>query len=268
LDELAAAFEALGMTPENPAVAQLMKMHEMFSKNKELFLGVEALSKGLVTLSKLGALDADTFAAINTTAMDMFRRIQDVVHRSGGTHKDALRAMVPYLAQARRAAKEYGYELDAGTQELIDQAEEYGLLQPEARTMTEILESGFDRIGNSVDRLVSLLEDAFERMGWLNDEANNFPGFPDLPGPPDPDPNPDDGRPRTQGSGMNSGGVRTLAERTARPAYTAAPAAADIVPNWGTHKTVLVADGRVLAEVLLPYTADAAKQFGVGSRKK
>jgi TP901 family phage tail tape measure protein len=182
IDALIAKYEELGLTSNNAGLQQLIHMRQMYTANKELFDSVDALKSGLVVLSKMGALNSTTFASMGEQGMAMFRRIQGAVAAVGGSHEDALRPMVPWLAEMRRAASEYGFELDKGTQELIDQATELGLLKPEAKSATQVMLEGFDKVADAVERLGEMLEIAFRNMGMLNGEVARFPGVPTVPG--------------------------------------------------------------------------------------
>lgn len=177
-ETLSKSFKDLGMAPESPVLTAMMKLFDMFSKNEALFTGIDALTNGMIALSKIGGLTTDTFDAIAKQGVDMFRRVQSVVSQAGGSHADALRPFLPWLAEMRNAAKEYGFVLDDTTQQMIDQAIELGLLKDPARTTTEVMETGFDNVNQSLMRMIDLLETAFERLGLLADEASNFPGIP------------------------------------------------------------------------------------------
>jgi hypothetical protein len=186
LDALVKGYTDLGVEADNAAVKELLRMRSMMTGNEKLFAGVSALSQGLITLSKLGALNVDVFNSVAQQGVDMFRRMQGVVASAGGTHADALRPFVPWLAEMRRAAKEYGFVLDATTQEMIDQAEELGMLKPEAKSTAEVMEAGFNKVVASLDKLIGRLETVLETLGYIGTAVSDLPdvdvGTPTVPG--------------------------------------------------------------------------------------
>ena len=160
LAALVKGYDDLGIKSDSTAVNELIAMQAMYDKNKSLFDAIDANTQGMIALSRLGGLTAETFDGITAQVTDLFRITQGEVEKMGGTHKDALRPFVGFLAQAEADAKKYGYQLDATTQQMLDQARELGLLGPTALTQSEIMEAGFDKVDASIQRMILSLDAA------------------------------------------------------------------------------------------------------------
>lgn len=186
IDALIEGYEDLGIKSDNAAMRALMAMRTMYTENKQLFDGISATTQGMIALSKLGGLTAQAFGAIGESMVALFRRTQSAVQQAGGTHTDALRPFVHWLAEAEYAAQKYGYALDATTQEMIDQAREAGILGERAQTEAEIMEEGFDEVNQSLARMIDSLDRFIGRLDAVAGGINNLPD-PTInwPAPPD-----------------------------------------------------------------------------------
>jgi len=185
IDALAKGYKDLGIETDNAGMKALLGLRSMYTANKQLFDGISATTQGMIALSKLGGLTSEAFTAIGDSMVALFRRTQSVMEQTGGTHKDALRPFVQYLAEARHASEEYGYVLDDTTAEMIRQAEELGLLGDEAATEAEVMKDGFDKVNESLGRMISSLDNFIGRLDGLAAGINGLPDpnitWPDMP---------------------------------------------------------------------------------------
>lgn len=195
LDTLIAAWDTLGLSSENAAVKELARYRQMMTSNQALFSGVSALHQGVVALSYMGGLTQDTFNTLQTQGLAMYTRMQSAAEQAGGTTVDALRPMVPWLTAMRDAAEEYGLELDANTQMLIDQAMELGLLKPKAETTAEIMEAGFADLKEVLGGVRDVLAELRLLLQGLTTQPHTItvgyniptpPTVPGVPAPPEP----------------------------------------------------------------------------------
>jgi len=183
---LVKGYDDLGISADNAGVKALIGMRNMYTANKALFDGIGATTQGMIALSKLGGMTAGAFHDIQESMIALFRRTQSVMEQTGGTHKDALRPFVAYLAEAEYLAKKYGYALDETTQTMVDQARELGLLGDEAETEADIMKEGFNQVNQSLLNMISSLDRFISR---LDSAAGGIAGMPSpnivWPEPPD-----------------------------------------------------------------------------------
>lgn len=213
IDALIEGYETLGIETDNAGMKALIAMRSMYTANQQLFDGIGATTQGMIALSKLGGLNAETFRAIGDSMVALFRRTQSAVEQAGGTHIDALRPFAQYLAEARHAAKEYGFALDETTQEMIRQAEEMGILGEEAESEAEIMERGFQEVTAAIRDMIGALDGFIGRLGGVAGAINSLPQpniqFPDMPDYTMPDWQPPDYTMPSYATDYSGGGVST-----------------------------------------------------------
>ena len=260
LDKLIKAWEQLGITSNNAALNQLTMYRGMMNNNTALFSGVSALADGTLALSNMGGMTAEVFASLGQQGWEMYSRMQSAAEQAGGTTIDALRPMVPWLTAMRDAANEYGFELDAGTQELINQATQLGILKPAALTTADIMKLGFEGLRNVMEDVKTIIEKIGIALGALprstdlavNVNTNYIPGTGRPPEPDDYTPPP------------GPGGPSTSADYWSSNAAASAPSFSADVPATGVARsdmtvTLVMPDG----DVLLRQVVKAGKRRGM-----
>jgi hypothetical protein len=118
--------------------------------------GAEGLKMALEGLANAGYLTAQSFAAFGQQADAAFRQAL----AGGASNEQALQTIAPLLGSIISASRNYGIEIDANTQALIDQAKAAGISFP-----TEPLE-----------KVAGLLELIAEKMGATADEIGRATG--------------------------------------------------------------------------------------------
>ncbi len=106
------------------------------------------------------------FEGVATSAFDQARQAaldQGLTTEQANTQ--ALQAIAPLLQQLVQAASAYGFELDAGTQALLEQARAAGVAFPT---------SPVDRMVGAVERLVDVLGKAFGVSTALGESFDNY----------------------------------------------------------------------------------------------
>lgn len=163
LDSLIQAYKDLGIETENVALKTLMFQRDLRNAIPELVDGVGALAEAMLASSNLGLFagpdGASAFADFEAQANAMYERIKAKAIEMGGTSTDALLPMVPMLKAIVEASKEYGFEIDANTQALIDQATKAGMMGDEVMGTNDILMAGFAAL---IEALGGDVPDAFK----------------------------------------------------------------------------------------------------------
>lgn len=95
----------------------------------------DAVNGMLATTAKLGLMTQERFNEMGASTTANFERLVELT----GNETDALLLMAPSLVSLRDLAEEYGFELDAGLQALIDQGEEAGVVGARQETTNEIM---------------------------------------------------------------------------------------------------------------------------------
>lgn len=203
-DALRPAFEALQKQLEESgygeaAAAIFGPIQQQFTlANDAMFRGAAEAAQGYADILKSAVNTAmpitiDQFRAFGGVATDSFNQARDSALALGLTTEEAqtqaLLAISPLLGQLVQAAAAYGFELDAGTMALIEQAKAAGVAFPT---------SPVDRMVGAVERLVAVLEKAFGVSTALGNSFDSFSA-----------PEPGSGVPRDPHSypGFASGGI-------------------------------------------------------------
>lgn len=265
------AYESLGIPIDNVALKALAMQSQLLEKNPQILAGINGLSQGLTALSNLGALNPETFAAMQRTAMDMFTRIQGEVAAMGGSQKDALLPMQQYLRDAEKAAKQLGVPLDANTQMLIDQSKELGIWKDNAIDPMEDMTNATRELAKAIREMIDELKNLpnlttteIRTKYTREDETGDGP---------------------RRGFAGGSGGVRDfgrgtevvlhgrervqteeqmLAEREALINDGAASrVTGSSVTTSGTTTVLIDLDGRRIAEAVVPHIPSALNRSGV-----
>jgi len=146
LDALIVAQEGYGITSENAAVQQLVRYRELADANRPLIDAAGALNETMLALSSIGALNADTLAAMEDQGMRTYNRLID----AGFTENESLAQMGDWLGTVKESHERLGIPIDENTQKLIDQATQQGILKDKALDTNSILIDGLAAIIKAV----------------------------------------------------------------------------------------------------------------------
>jgi hypothetical protein len=116
--------------------------------------GLGAITSAFGALIELGLKPTqEDFQALTETAFTAFTTMQE----QGASGKQALLAIGPTLAMIRDNAIQFGFAIDANTQSLIDQAVEAGVLGEAQMSTNEVMQTGFENVGNAINRLIETM---------------------------------------------------------------------------------------------------------------
>jgi hypothetical protein len=146
----------------NEAFDFLSKMANMAADSVQgpLVDSIEGAHKALTGLHASGLLTQSMFTGIVDTAM----QAHDEIVNAGGDGDAALAAMQPTLQTIWQLQQQFGYEVDASTQKLIDQAEKAGIVGEKQM-------SAADRTARSMDKVATILEAMAKAMGVIIPKA-------------------------------------------------------------------------------------------------
>lgn len=121
------------------------------------------LNTMFTTFNNLGILNQQTFSSLE----NIFQRIFKEFNKDGKISRAEMTAMLPTLAQMRSLAAQYGFELDAATQAMIDLAIERGQLPEEMPVdpMVRFADVIENKLIPAIDRFSTALENA---LGIVN----------------------------------------------------------------------------------------------------
>jgi hypothetical protein len=146
------------------------------------------LGSALSAFQNQGLLSQDLFADLTSGISESFFTLEAL--GKGGL--DAARLMQPGLQSIFQLQKDFGFEVDANTQKLLDFAESSGLIGDEFRPAAELMVDGINQVIDRLDVLIQTLggdlPDASLRGGRSMDRNLNpgGPKTPSLPSVPDP----------------------------------------------------------------------------------
>jgi TP901 family phage tail tape measure protein len=152
--EVSSEFERIG------TVMDLMNSGPI----QKVINGLEGVGQTVTAVGNLGLLTADQFELFGNTAQTAFNKLVT----SGLTSEEAIAALAPQLQQLNDLQEQYGFELDANTQDLLDMAIAQGAVADKGLTTNDILIKGFESVLNVMNRLIEALGGvpvAFD--GWI-----------------------------------------------------------------------------------------------------
>ena len=152
LDELVRRQQLLGIEGD-AAFNKLIQFRSLVQTNRELVDGFGGLTQVMAGLNNIGAMNLETFELLTQQGSGMYEELT----AAGFDHNQALGVMAGYLTEVRDTAAQYGYELSDATQELIDQAEEAGIITEAQRDMHDIMED-----------VVNVLKDIRDGFGFVS----------------------------------------------------------------------------------------------------
>jgi TP901 family phage tail tape measure protein len=216
IDAINTAQQQLGITETNLAFEELGHFRDRVNQNKTLVSSAEALNEETLALSQIGALNADSLAAVERQGL----RTYDKLREAGFTEQEALAMEAEWLQTIAQAHMQLGIPVDENTARLIEQADQYGLLQRNGQSMTSILKDGFTSVTDAINHLIETLGGVPNRVQSISDALRNIPSHipvdidlnaPDVPGIWNPDGHDLDQAP---GFADGSGGLRNFGRET------------------------------------------------------
>ena len=164
IDALIAAQEVLGVTSENVALQALANFQSRISENAQLVTAVESLDDTMLALSRTGALNEETLAAMERQGLRMFEKLI----AAGFTENEALLMMADSVRLMMSAHEKLGIPIDENTKKLIKQMEEAGALESKQKT-------GWAAVESAINRVVGKLDEMISRILGVNQGLQNVP---------------------------------------------------------------------------------------------
>lgn len=155
LKKLRENFERLGVQVPD-ALAKMFRMQDLISANQDILNTIEGVRLALEGLGNIGALSVQDITNAATVLTDQFNQLI----AKGFSEQEALAAIAPALDTLAKLAAQYGVELDANTQRLIEQARQQGLLGQEA---TNVQNMQVVLLSQIVELLGGQIPDAIKR---------------------------------------------------------------------------------------------------------
>lgn len=152
--------------------ARLGEMMEILAQEglQRVLTRLEGMAAAIQAVGDMGLLTADQLDAFGDRTDRAFKKLV----KGGLTGQEALAALAPQLQLLNDLAEQYGIEIDANTQALIDEAKELGLVTEKGLTTEDILVKGFDRILVVLNALLEALGGVpilFDDMGAAAEDA-------------------------------------------------------------------------------------------------
>jgi len=138
LDQIILAQEEMGIEA-GTAIQELLRIREVEQAHKGLWLAIDGNLAVLNALASTGSLTQEAMMDAGQKAKNYYKNLM----KAGLDSNQALAQMAPTLQQLKYYAEEHGLAIDKGTQALIDQAEEAGLLDEQQMSATDVMLAGF-----------------------------------------------------------------------------------------------------------------------------
>lgn len=132
---------------------------------QEVIKGFAGIGEAATAAGNLGLLTAEQFDFFGDSTRKAFNKLI----AGGLTSEEALAALAPQLQQLNDLQEQYGFELDASTQGLLDQSVAQGIVTEKGLTSNDILIEGFSRMLEALNRLILAMGGipvAFD--GWID----------------------------------------------------------------------------------------------------
>jgi TP901 family phage tail tape measure protein len=174
LDALAQAEHVFGLEG-SAALEQLLGFRNIVESNQAVFDSLDGLQKMMTGLANTGYLTQEVFSAFGADIATQFERLT----ANGVSANDALLLMQPNLQTLWELQHNFGFEVDASTQALLDQAEAAGLIggqfQDVMLQIKDILLAIADALGAQLpDYLRKVGETGEEVFGKLETSVTEF----------------------------------------------------------------------------------------------
>jgi len=171
LSALGKAQAAIGIQSDNIALQDLIHFNDRIVNNETLVKATEALGTTMEGLSQIGKLNAETLAAVETQGMTTYGRLT----AAGFTENEALALMSDYLIDVIEAHEALGTPIDDNTAALINQADSMGLLKKDGKSMTDVLQTGFDNLTAGINELILTLGGVPLKFDEIGNAINKIP---------------------------------------------------------------------------------------------
>ena len=156
------AYVDLGLQVDNVLLSHLMLQAGVLEANPQLMEAISGQSAAMQGMAQMGMLNADTFAAMQRTGIELYQRLQTETANQAaatgdlGDHTvDALMPMQQYLQEATAQAELLGLPLDANTQLLIDQSKELGIWKEKGKSANDLLIEGINALNETMSALLA-----------------------------------------------------------------------------------------------------------------
>jgi len=173
LSALKDKYKELGITAD-PAIEKLFKIVGVTEENKELFKAIDANKEIMEALGNSGWMTGDILNSFAEEAINNYEKLKEKF----GNSDEALRAMGPTLQKIQDYAAAYNITLDEGTQSLIDQAAQIGVVKKTQEDSVEVQKRLFKELGQEIGRHMKEAADSIgksikEAFGDAFKEAEN-----------------------------------------------------------------------------------------------
>jgi hypothetical protein len=123
----------------------------------EIMEGIEGLTQSVIDYSEAHKLLPKEFAAYNAATSAAINQLKN----QNKTNEEIAIAMAPLIQKLAFLQKEFGFEVDATTQEIIDQAGKMGLLEGDYRDSNQIMKDGFGEVTIAIRELSAAIRGDF-----------------------------------------------------------------------------------------------------------
>ena len=156
LSALREKYAMLGVEADD-ALTMLFRLADLYKINEGMIASIDGVRQVLAALGNTGFLTADSLQAVAADAADMFDQLQG----AGLSQKEALMFIAPTLADMVYYAEQYGFQLDAATLALIEQAKELGVYKDRQLSLSESMAEGFNSVVDALDRILDSLRGVY-----------------------------------------------------------------------------------------------------------
>lgn len=157
LDALISAQDKFGFAA-SATTQKLLDLWTVASANKDVMDSLSALTELMKGLGDAGIRNQELFTAFGQDIAENF----DALIAGGASSNQALALMQPTLQMLWEAQYKFGYQTDAATQKILDQAATQGLV---GENMMSVNERILDVLLAIADALGAQIPDALRRMG-------------------------------------------------------------------------------------------------------
>jgi len=242
IDAFAEKFAELGVTGGD-AFASIAAMANLAADEVAgpMIAGINAAGDALRSLHNQGILTEEMFTGLSSGIADTYASL--VEQGYGGS--TALAMIAPDLQTIWELQQRYGYEVDATTQALLDEALAANIVGEAHRSAQDRMADGIEQLNETLGAMATAfgvtlpagIELARQKWELFNQTASQTPGTPKPPAPP-----PGDGGDNSPAPGMASGGF--------------------VPETWPSGRTIRVAEPGTGGEFMVP----ANKTHGGSSR--
>ncbi len=162
LDQLKQAQKDFGLEG-SATYERLMQIDGVVTANKDIFTSVEGIKTMMMGLKEATLLTKEDVIAFGKDASDQFIKLKE----RGVDAKDALALMQPTLQMLWEEQQRLGVEVDTATQELLDQAEDMGLVGAAHKSVNDQIIEALLKIEDAIKRLPEAFANATSAAGDL-----------------------------------------------------------------------------------------------------